>query len=33
MFHPPCTLQHGQKIRGKVERLAGAARHSGQPVC
>ena len=21
MFHPPCTLQHGQKIRGKVERL------------
>lgn len=20
-FHPPCTLQHGQKIRGKVESL------------
>ncbi|MFX6218127.1 glycolate oxidase subunit GlcF, partial [Acinetobacter baumannii] len=18
-YHPPCTLQHGQKIRGKVE--------------
>ncbi|MFC4308452.1 glycolate oxidase subunit GlcF [Steroidobacter flavus] len=21
MFHPPCTLQHGQKIRGVVEQL------------
>lgn len=21
IFHPPCTLQHGQKIRGVVERL------------
>ncbi|MEN9759308.1 MAG: glycolate oxidase iron-sulfur subunit, partial [Pseudomonadota bacterium] len=20
-FHPPCTLQHGQKIRGVVEKL------------
>ena len=20
-FHPPCTLQHGQQIRGHVERL------------
>jgi glycolate oxidase iron-sulfur subunit len=20
-FHPPCTLQHGQQIRGVVERL------------
>jgi glycolate oxidase iron-sulfur subunit len=23
-FHPPCTLQHGQQIRGQVERLLGA---------
>lgn len=23
-FHPPCTLQHGQQIRGKVEQLLGA---------
>ena len=23
-FHPPCTLQHGQKIRGEVERLLAA---------
>ncbi|MDE1183370.1 glycolate oxidase subunit GlcF [Paraburkholderia sp.] len=23
-FHPPCTLQHGQQIRGKVEHLLGA---------
>ncbi|CAB3774215.1 glycolate oxidase subunit GlcF [Paraburkholderia humisilvae] len=22
-FHPPCTLQHGQQIRGKVEHLLG----------
>lgn len=21
VFHPPCTLQHGQQIRGKVEGL------------
>jgi len=21
VYHPPCTLQHGQKIRGKVEGL------------
>lgn len=21
VFHPPCTLQHGQKIRGQVEKL------------
>jgi glycolate oxidase iron-sulfur subunit len=20
-FHPPCTLQHGQQLRGKVEHL------------
>ena len=24
-YHPPCTLQHGQKIRGKVEDLLRAA--------
>jgi glycolate oxidase iron-sulfur subunit len=24
-FHPPCTLQHGQKIRGKVESLLQAS--------
>ncbi|TFW10637.1 glycolate oxidase subunit GlcF [Massilia arenosa] len=24
-FHPPCTLQHGQQIRGKVESLLRAA--------
>jgi len=24
-FHPPCTLQHGQQIRGKVEGVLGAA--------
>lgn len=24
VFHPPCTLQHGQKIRGVVEQLLGA---------
>jgi glycolate oxidase iron-sulfur subunit len=23
-FHPPCTLQHGQRIKGEVERLLGA---------
>jgi glycolate oxidase iron-sulfur subunit len=23
VFHPPCTLQHGQKIRGIVESLLG----------
>ncbi|MBN9461119.1 MAG: glycolate oxidase subunit GlcF [Burkholderiales bacterium] len=23
-FHPPCTLQHGQRIRGEVERLLAA---------
>ena len=23
-WHPPCTLQHGQQIRGKVERVLGA---------
>lgn len=24
-YHPPCTLQHGQKIRGKVEQILGIA--------
>jgi glycolate oxidase iron-sulfur subunit len=24
VFHPPCTLQHGQQIRGEVERLLAA---------
>jgi glycolate oxidase iron-sulfur subunit len=24
-YHPPCTLQHGQKIRGTVEALLGSA--------
>ena len=24
-YHPPCTLQHGQQIRGKVEQLLAAA--------
>lgn len=24
-YHPPCTLQHGQQIRGKVEALLGIA--------
>lgn len=24
-YHPPCTLQHGQQIRGKVEGVLGAA--------
>lgn len=24
-YHPPCTLQHGQRIRGKVERILLAA--------
>jgi glycolate oxidase iron-sulfur subunit len=23
IYHPPCTLQHGQKIRGNVEELLG----------
>ncbi|MDP5008553.1 MAG: glycolate oxidase subunit GlcF [Glaciimonas sp.] len=28
-YHPPCTLQHGQQIRGKVE---GLLRHAGVDV-
>jgi glycolate oxidase iron-sulfur subunit len=31
-FHPPCTLQHGMKIRGEVERLLTAAGHALVPV-
>jgi len=31
-FHPPCTLQHGMKIRGEVERLLVAAGHTLLPV-
>ncbi len=31
-FHPPCTLQHGQKLRGAVERLLAAAGFELVPV-
>jgi len=31
-FHPPCTLQHGMKIRGEVERLLVDAGHTLLPV-
>jgi len=31
-FQSPCTLQHGQQLRGKVERLLQAAGHSLAPV-
>ncbi|MBL8483786.1 MAG: glycolate oxidase subunit GlcF [Rhodocyclaceae bacterium] len=31
-FHPPCTLQHGQKIRGVVESLLTAAGYELVPV-
>lgn len=31
-FHPPCTLQHGQKIRGVVERILGEAGFELTPV-
>jgi glycolate oxidase iron-sulfur subunit len=31
-FHPPCTLQHGQKIRGVTEKLLRAAGFELQPV-
>jgi glycolate oxidase iron-sulfur subunit len=31
-FHPPCTLQHGLRIRGAVERLLAAAGHPLVPV-
>jgi glycolate oxidase iron-sulfur subunit len=31
-FHPPCTLQHGQKIRGVTERVLAAAGFELTPV-
>ena len=31
-FHPPCTLQHGQQIRGQVERLLAAIGVAPLPV-
>jgi glycolate oxidase iron-sulfur subunit len=31
-FHPPCTLQHGMKIRGQVEELLRAIGHELVPV-
>jgi glycolate oxidase iron-sulfur subunit len=31
-FHPPCTLQHGMKIRGQVEEILQALGHSLLPV-
>jgi glycolate oxidase iron-sulfur subunit len=31
-FHPPCTLQHGMKIRGEVERLLADAGYALLPV-
>lgn len=31
-FHPPCTLQHGQRIRGQVEEILLAIGHSLMPV-
>lgn len=31
-WHPPCTLQHGQKITGKVEKILTDAGHTLVPV-
>lgn len=31
-YHPPCTLQHGQQVRGQVERLLRALGAKLQPV-
>jgi len=31
-FHPPCTLQHGMKIRGEVEEILRAIGHELLPV-
>jgi glycolate oxidase iron-sulfur subunit len=31
-FHPPCTLQHGQRVRGEVESLLGACGATLLPV-
>jgi glycolate oxidase iron-sulfur subunit len=32
VFHPPCTLQHGQKVRGAVEALLGRMGATVLPV-
>jgi glycolate oxidase iron-sulfur subunit len=32
VFHPPCTLQHGQKIRGVVEQLLSASGAEVLPI-
>lgn len=32
VFHPPCTLQHGQQVRGQVEKLLQAFGARLQPV-
>ena len=32
VFHPPCTLQHGQQVRGEVERFLAALGVEVQPV-
>lgn len=31
-FHPPCTLQHGQKLAGRVERILAKAGYALVPV-
>jgi len=31
-FHPPCTLQHGQKLGGSVEKILGHLGHKCLPV-
>ncbi len=31
-FHPPCSLQHGQKIRGVIEAILGGLGHELLPV-
>jgi glycolate oxidase iron-sulfur subunit len=31
-FHPPCTLQHGQQVRGEVERFLASLGVAVQPV-
>ena len=32
VFHPPCTLQHGQQVRGQVEKVLQAFGARLQPV-
>jgi glycolate oxidase iron-sulfur subunit len=32
VFHPPCTLQHGQQVRGEVEQLLATLGVTVQPV-